>query len=451
MIEKHIAVKDVFHTGHVPIAQQLVNSILHKLELKKYFEDRITIESLGTTIVGPTYPQSDLEVNESGVIAEVTFGRPSPGSTTDSVASAASHQEAFGSISGNHKLLNVFHDPTYKFRMVEYEKPFQIRMNMRITITDIVNTVDCISKVQSLMDNGIMTYNVDYGYYLPFDAYGSLYLLHKMGYPDQSTFTDYLTENSGGAIKKIHNRHDTKDVALFMNRKKTGLLAKLTLDDENGSPEGQGKSPDRYVLNISVESQLAMVTMLGLAYPPVVYNKMIPANLAPIKDEVPQDSESVSHPLRNIDDFRNAIKYAFDAYFPIINPWYDKFRPSLPPHMVVLVSNIILLDDEENEDGVTTLPLEAAFGDKLGTLFELTKTLGSKVLAYSTPVHIGIYQDNVLMEPEEIVYDVDTISITTGVRDLTKTYRLIIAFNPAATGTPEEMRTMHYDLIGKSK
>jgi hypothetical protein len=191
--------------------------------------------------------------------------------------------------------------------------------------------------------------------------------------------------------------------------------------------------------------------MLGIAYPIVINNKLVPKEFIPVSVDVNSDPEYSAHPFVNVEEFRKLLLGQSVSFKATQSPWYDTWKPNLPSGYVMFLSNVFLLDDIINENGKTSISIVNDFGNIMPEVIEIMKKDAGEIFGFNSFFHVAIYFNNMMMEPSEFVFDPETLTITTGARNIKGVYRLVMAFNPTRFASLRELRTIHGSLIPRLK
>lgn len=477
MIELFSSVPDTYNTAVMPVAYQGVMTFLERLNIRHYFKNNIALKSYGDAVSLNDDANEDPNLITSRCNVDVGFSSSHDGLKWATPASNLNLQEMIYAKNSNYMMEHIFYDKLRGIRLVEYNAPMSISLTMELKFDDIVKANDAINKIRSFISTSVCTFNVQYSYILPIEVYGVIYRLFKLTDEDPSTFYDYLRTNSNETISKDVNRHDTSDFALSVRKHTIDLIMSIESTQDQPDVDSSGDSPDYFIVNLVVNSQISMPNILGLVYPIVVNNIEIPEDLIPNDLKIINRYKNMSYPLTDITKFGELIENTRINYTPIKYPFYDTWVPNLPNNYILILSNVFTLDDINNPEGITELDLKAAFFDTIPEIINTLKQLsarkdavwksydfwksdsfwenyftvdpGNDIFGFNTMFHIAIYKDNAMMVPTEFIYDPETLKISTGVRDKNSIYRFIIAFNPYAFAKMKEFRIMNTSIILK--
>lgn len=454
MLDIISTIPDIFHTGLHTVSQQIMLNTLKRLGLEDYFENNINYKSIGTTISDSTNDSDEIKLKQNRIDVDIHTSSATGDQKWETTMSVHEYQQSLTHLSNrNHK--KIFYEPIGQFAITEYEKPLTITMTCVMMFDDMVSAIGAIQRVSSLCSYGVLQQDLSFSYFLPPAIYIRLYELMLLTGRPKTEFIEYLSTWSGGRIDRTINRHNHNDKALSVQRNKAGVIVSLECDQ--GEPEpvgGTDNSPDMYSVTFTLITQLSMCNMMGLSYPIVVNNKLVPRSLVPIEDYELHSPKSITHPYFAIDRYRNLIKQEK----PIVNddpyriPWYDNWYPEskgLAKRYEPFFITVVLLDDIENEDGVTNVNLETDFPKPLiPEVIETLKEQGTSSLMYDERINISVFTNDILVEPS-------TLTLTNGVelsipnRNRTAIYRIVISADDFVRYKALPIRVINQDIIHK--
>lgn len=433
MLDVITTIPDIFHTAIHPVSQQIMLNTLNRLGLNKHFENNINYKSIGTTISDSNDDTGAIKLKQNRIDVDLHTSSATGDQKWETTMSMHEYQQSMTYLPNNH-LKPIFHEPIGQFTITEYEKPLTITMTCIMMFEDMVSAIGALQRIQSLCSYGILQQDLSFSYYLPAAIYIRLYELMLLTGRPKSEFLDYLDTWSGGRIDRTINRHDTTDKALSVERNRSGVIVALECDQ--GEPEpvgGSENSPDMYSVTFTLSSQISMCNMIGLRYPIVVNNNLVPREMIPIADSEIHTPKGISHPYFSVSNYMNLASNSDPTVkdSPYRMPWYDNWHPTkrkgfasrYDPFFICVVT----LDDIDNPDGVTNVNLETDFVDPfIPEIIDALKEQGDKGLMFNDLINVSVFANDIIIEPT-------TLTLTNGVelsipnRNHTSIYRIVLS------------------------
>lgn len=446
------SVPDIFQSAIVPIAEQVVYEMLDSVSLHKYFKNNINLRSGGTNVSTSSTDTTNLpKTHENRADIDMTFSFNMGDLQWETFKADDEHQHSVPQLIRNNRKV-VFYDVTNKTSIMEYERPIIITMECKLYFTEMVGAIDAIQQIQSQYSFGVMEHAFDHSYFIPRGVYVLLYKLYKMQPDNDDTlFMQYLTDWSGGRIERMINRHDPSDVGLSVRRNRTGIMSKIEFDQ--GAPESVGseKSPDMYAVNFTIKTQMAMSHTLGVEYPIAINNKLVDAKLLPINADDMHGELFKTHPYFSMDAYYGLMRKTEAVPEEAVHiPWYDNWMPQhkhYPLGYKPFLSIVVLLDDIENPNGVTSFNIETDLGVELiPEVLAAIKQQGVVATLYpKANIHIAVFRDELLVDPSMLIMDED-LNFTITNRETAYTYRLVLSAQEIIHAPNRTIRSMNIDI-----
>lgn len=440
-------VPDIMTTAVMPATQQVVQSFLHKLGLNKYFEERIAYESFGFTQStipkehdNPTFSEDSLDVKVSYSFQNSSLTWPTSGGMQE-------YQQTTHTPSSAHTRKAVFADPVNKIELYAYNHPMALAMDCSFNFSDVKDAINCIQTIKSYVSTGILEYEVDYDYYVPEDIYCSMFAFFKMTGRDTDTFLSYLRTNSNKQLQKSTNRHDPTKWSITARVAKIKLITGVECTQDVPDPVGSQKSPSVWSVSVQLQTQMNMPNLLGLKYPIVINNQLVPGSYIPKRPEI-SDIEDAIYPFLDIEAFRRTVLKEQSMLDPLRLPWYDNWEPRMTSNHTPFIIGLFTLDDVANVDGVTVLDLREDYSVLSDDIFTILEKIGTDVLYTNSAVHISVYQDNAVVDPSLLSIDTD-LKLTVRSRDVNSIYRVVFSFADIEDPAVNFYWVFHFEMIGK--
>lgn len=446
--ELFTTVPDILHTSILPVGKQAVQGLLQKMGISHYFEERLSFEAFGYTNTVSSDEHNNPTFSENCVDVQISYSFQDDSLRWQTAASALEFQQITNGNSVLHSRKNLLNDPVNKILIYGYERPLAMGINCVISLESGTDAIDVMQRIKSFCSTGVIEFETDYNYILPPEICGTIYILYKQaGYPP-SDFFNYLSSHSNGQIGRLENRHDgsTKEIAVRCSKVKMVLSVAMTQDIPE--PIGNDKSPLCYQVSVNLQTQINMINLLGIFYPPVVNNILIPTELIPISREVLDPIDDAEYPFFSVEALRQYIFSEKKIKDPARYPWYDNWNPlEIPMGCMPSLIGIVLLDDIDNPEGVTVVNLPSSYTIVKSSIWELYKLCGQAVLSGSGLVNVLVYKDQVMVSPEALTLD-DDLNLTIYERDRSSIYRIVLGYSTKTKHLWESVTTAR-NLSGK--
>lgn len=446
--EYFTAAPDILHTGISPAAQQIINGFISKLGLSEYFGERISFEMYAVTNsvasdehIAPTFTENSVDVDVNYSFQTSSLKWPTSGSALD-------YQQLTHTPSMKHWMKELFKCKEHKLELHAYDYPVALNMEAKFNFEDVVSATQCMQFVQSYASTGIMEFEVDYDFFIPDEIYAIIFLLYKMNGEVPEDFLAYLDDKSNQQLGRSVNRHDQSDNAITARRTKIKINTAIEMSQDAPEPIGDNKSPNGFRVNISIHTQMNMPNLLGLKYPIIAGNQLVPGELIPVAQPIINEYEDAEYPFLAIECFRQLLYGAKTDPGPLRLPWYDNWEPNLPKGYYPSVIGAFLLDDVANENGVTILDLTNDYDMIDPRVWDLYKLCGQSALGYGNLLNISVFRDDVLISPSALTLD-ENLLLTIEDRSITPIYRVVFTYNPTYRANNQQLRILNAEIIPK--
>lgn len=424
--------EDIVHQFY-PIAMQASNSLIEKLGLKNVFENKIHVNSdyhaVSTSITKNKLPI----LNEDRFTCNVKYNLDPKSvkwdaGTIGNFATPSVVQEDMV------YKMPLFYDLDNNIRLLEYDLPMTINMECSMSFIDKSLANIANNRLGTLVGPGIIVKDFIYDYRLPDTILLTMYKLMKLAGLSPDTLVTYLKEKSGNTLAINENRN-TKKREVIVQKHFNEVTVGVEFNMDQVAIQNVGKSADLTVISFNMFIQISRPINLGLVYPIVVNNQLVPESILPVN----KDTQYGYYPENKKMEYLNftnfyKMKQILRAKQPVRLPWYDNWKLSSSSfHEQVGYSPFLICVftlDNPDVDARTVLNITDGF-DK----YSLTETVLSyyninkdKCLYPNTEYHIGVYMgDNaIMMEADEIQFDGQNLSISNGFGK-NRIYRLILS------------------------
>lgn len=446
--ELFTTVPDILHTSILPVGKQAVQGLLQKMGISHYFEDRLSFEAFGYTNTVCSDEHNNPTFSENSVDVQISYSFQDDSLRWQTAASALEFQQITNGNSVLHSRKNLLNDPVNKILIYGYERPLAMGINCVIGLESGTDAIDVMQRIKSFCSTGVIEFETDYNYILPPEICGILYILYKQAGYAPSDFFNYLSTLSNGQINRMVNRHDDTDKEIAVRCSKVKMVLAVTMTQDIPEPIGSDKSPLYYQVSVNLQTQINMINLLGIFYPPVINNSLIPSDLIPVSREVLDPIDDAEYPFYSVELLRQHLFAEKVIKEPARYPWYDNWVPlDGPMGNIPCLIGVVLLDDVENEEGVTVVNLPSAYPIIKSSIWELYRVCGQTALQGSSVVNVLVYKDQTMVSPEALTLD-DDLNLTIYERDRSSIYRIVLGYSTKTKHLWESVTTAR-NLSGK--
>lgn len=437
---------DMLQTAIMPIAQQVFANVLDKVDMENFFKGNIDFESYGYTHMTTANDgrNPELAKNQAAITVNYSFNKDELHWPT--AGAAIEYQQVLDTPGISSQLASLFVDNINGIRVVEYARPMSVTMDCELLFTDAVKALECYQRMATALSYGVGVMELDFSYHIPFNIYGTLFQLYKMHNGDGEGFHEYLSDHSNDIIGRSINRHDMSDTAISARRSMSNVLYGFSLKGSQPEPVGSTKSPDGYVVSVEIGSQVMVANLLGLVYPIVINNTLIPNELTfPSTDKL--KVTDVQHPFLAVDEFRKLLLNEPTSRHTKRYPEWDNWLCPQELGFTPFLTSVILLDDIENPNGITSFNIESAFSEIVPEAIAIMKHDGIMCLGYNSMISVAVYKDDIKVTPEFLIYDED-LNMTISERDTSYIYRIVLSVNFNKYHNYDVFKSVHIDIVG---
>ena len=454
MFEVISSVPDIFNTAIYTVARQAFNEFTERAGIAGYFKNNINYNSLGTSVSG----SNDIgglplmQQNRADIAIQYNFGlleqHYEVGKTSDEYQQSLSHLNH-----ANYKV--IFTEPLDRISIIEYDRPLTITLSCVLFLNDLVSATDVQQRLQSIFTNGVITHDIMYSYFLPPNVYVRLYELYKFAGNDPQDFMAHIAKFSGDRIMKTVNRHDNSDSALSVKKTKTGIVSSIEPIQGTPTPVGNENSPDMYEMSLSINTQLSMSNLIGISYPIVIDNKLVPREYITLKDTHIFTPPNTTHPYFSVDKYINLLKDEMTVpEKPVHIPWYDKWTPPVIKIMhkyKPFFISVVLLDNIADDNAFTDIDLDGDLGGVtlIPSVVNAIRDQGDSSLYLIENINISLYRNDIMVEPSTLEF-VNGTTLRIHNRNTNGVYRLVISATDVILGSLREIRIINADIIAKT-
>ena len=440
---------DILHTGILPSTQQIFNYLMTELGYQDRFKGRVSYEAYGVTKATASDEHNNPTLAEDSANIKISYSLQDNSLQWSAIGSGTEYQRLINTTGMHTDKKALFVDKVNKILLHHYEHPLAVAMECELEFMDIVSATECMQRLKSYTSANLFEYNLDYSYFLPIKIYGVIYTLFKQAGNAPESFFTYLAEHSNGAICRMSNRHDNADKGIVARCLKSRLVASLELNQDIPEPIGDTKSPIGFRVTVTINTQFSVPHLLALTYPLIVNNQQIPRELIPVKVRKVDETLDANYPYHSIDAFKDAVFKRTKS--PVVRtPWYDNWIPlNLRKGYNPVLIGVVTLDDTDNPEGVTVVNLPEAYGEYISNdIFNLYRRCGNTALGFYNLLSVTVYQDDILIDPATLTLD-DNLNLTIPNRDVTKSYRVVLSYNPVDYSKNDVLRIINTDIIAR--
>lgn len=435
-----------FETVILPSAKTALYEILERagLQLKKEDKNRILFNSIATAASGSSR-DGVVNLDTQRIEVDITFS---------SDRGDRKYNEESGEADAPALSVNWFDRDDKKVVMLNpidhivirgHGTMYTISLDVRIFKKGISEALDVSTRLQTVFQDNVMLFDLEYMQLLPDSLTGWLYAIYKCGGGDPGEFREYLGKWSGDRITRIVNRHETTDATLGVNYIKKGVTMSCEI---SGSPEpvNGGKSPDLYQVSFTTGFSIYVDSRYSLTYPHCINNTNLPEKFLLVDKR--EKRGGGSYPFFGFEEYMDMLRKNKDLMrepTPYRIPWYDSWivpSRSHPKGYVPLLIAHFTLDNPDDDNSSTVLSIED---------LPFTEDVRAAIMEIANPTvfrdtfALGVYRDNVLIEPSTLTYDAPYIEIPN--RFKRSMYHLVIFKIRELSMDVDEFRILNLDII----
>lgn len=417
-----------------PVCRQIIEKMLHQLDIKRIIEDSIIIKTKYSSISDTSDTQSNAMLRTSRIVANTTL-QQNPNSVKWDI-STFSNTLAFGAGSDLDRRQPTFYDTQLNVRLYEHSAPCNILMQVDTILLDKSDAYALPSKLFNTFREGSVYQLSDiiFDYKLPDDIVGVLGAIYNMKRYTRpfETFYEYLQYWSNGKISMNKSRHSDRP-ELVMKVHISDCLMSVEYSDDEPTPENTDSSVNSFVVPFTVTLQFALPNTNLLVYPIIIENNLIPISYIPIP---------VS--LRNRTSAASVRDLGIDAYYqtyanPRLSfarvPFYDDWVAPLASEAASGSQNPFFvaccLLDEDLERNVIDLNGELGDGfylpDEIKTIIRRQEEIQPNcTFARDALIGISVYYGEEQLPINMLTFDNDLVLSYKG-RRLNHPYHLVLS------------------------
>jgi len=458
MMRRTASIRDTFTNITYPVAKQAIFNIINTLDIDDYFKGKVFINSDSTAASSGTDEQHNAKLNDNRLVADIKHVLD-PREVKWPAYSFAHAMNDGGSSVTLQNTKPLFFDIVTQTSVFERTLPFNIVLDVTMSLQDRVAVEEIMDKLVSNYVTGAMVYlqDITFSYPLSPEIYGILFGAHKLMGNDITSYVSYLSSRSGERIGLQVNRNSpTADKELIVQNNISNVLMEIDYNVAKADKEGEGKSTDLYTINFSVTLQFGRPTMLTVQYPIVMNNQMIPQDMVyGVNQENLRKHETV-HPYFTHNKLCEWSKGATsDHNVPAVRiPWYDNWRAKSTCALVQLkyrefYSIVFTIDDVDNAQGVTTIDLVNDLPYPIvPEVMDVITEQGAKSLFMTETFAVSVFVNDVIAEPTTLSLENNILTIPN--RELLPVYRLVFSeYIGKPYGTLNPFRVLIADIIAE--
>ena len=459
MFRIYTPIDEVLRHVYLPLTEQLAYKFINGLALDKVFENKVHINASNSAHNLSSDENGNPILKDTRCTVDMTYNHNPldvKWPTTN-----FHHALAQGVALQKHKDIRpTFYDIETQTILSEFEVPSTITLTFKMNFTDRVDAHKAANMIYTKYLNGDKIYVNDllFNYPIPDEVIGQLYGFYKLKASDTTGFLDHLKRWSGDRIVTNVNRHDpTGKKEVVIRKNISQCVAQVEYGENVLSEEKEGDSVKSYQVEFSISLQFARTSHTMLAFPPVMMNKHLPAELIPVNPDIQfRKLLPAVHPYFSHDNFlkllRNEQKPKEDRKevykLPIYDPWIVPANGATKKHKQrEFLTAIVTLDNITDENATTTIDLTNP-GLKLAPeIITLLQDLGPLALCFTSVLNVAVYANDTALEPSSLTLNNGTELIIPN-RNGYPVYRLVISENEGVPdGVINRVRVIEYDVV----
>ena len=417
-----------------PISQQICRSIVTKLGCADLFSNRFYFNS---DILGASKSTNDDNnpiLRENKVVCSISPNLDPKNLKWD----MAIPKNFYGQGISEYELSSrvpLFHDRLANTKLIEWEMPSSITLNVNMCFVDSVIAYDVFARIVTMYQNGDMLVvpNVVYDYKLPEKLLETMKIISRLRGATDDQFLEYMKQGSNGAITLNVNRMNNDDSEMVVKHTLIRLLAQIELQNAD-KPNAQQikRSPDSFHVEFSVTIQFNRQNTLYLVYPISICNQLTPPEALHFdRDKAHGFLLPQRHPYFEFDTYNKNFNYT-PKLTCVRMPWYDNWNvPSSSPLRKKVYSPFFiahfLLDNTDQEDGKTLIDLAGDLGgySLAKPVVNLVSNYANDLFELEQPMNISVYADDIMIDPANLNINGTTLEIKNS--DPNRCYRVVLS------------------------
>ena len=409
-----------------PVIEQIVFSLIGKLQIKDFFENSIFIDDNRRAISQNTDTQGNMRIGDRRIDVEVNSHlNPDSGQLWE--MNTPYNTIGSGTCARWYKYYEkIWCDPEVSVALIEHTVPFTIDLNFTLRLKGYEEAQVCLDKVLSYAFRNIAqeTHDITYTYPLSRHLLNVFDAIYKNRKSENKKYTksEYIQRYACANFVEEVNKYDlvenkTIHSTLYVKKYQLRCIGKLTCDMEKPEVILEDKLPHFYLVRFLYQFQAGRPRTLQLYLPPVIEQTPLPKIF--FQKESTGWFPKITAAMQNLtySEMINSLDKEFSNSMSTYRfPEYDNWNV---PGDDILVKNdyhqlfigIVLIDDGSTEGSVN-------FYEDLDTL-----TLHPKILEFMSQhteqemlgigglFNISVFIDDVKLDPSLVTFDPQTLTV----------------------------------------
>ncbi len=419
-----------------PVTEQLVDSVLSKLEIRQYFENLIFIDN-GRTAAS----QSDdalgninLQGNRCDVKVETLFN---PSEQFWDTSTDASNTASGSASRYTPQYQKIFFDQDAKVSVQELTMPFGLVLTFDLAF----RTYDAAQQAISALiaqNYGTMvnnTHDVVFSYPVTMQMMTVLYAVYKCKQdyaqkPFYQYVQDMATANYSFNIRAYDIGKPDPVTQLVIKRQQINCQALLEFSQNEPEPKREEKLPIAYTLQFVYRLQFGRPNTLQITVPAVVENQPLPHGLFV---SVPNSSLPQLPQVMQTSFFTNAGRDLYSKYsqreMVVRFPTYDDYVIPVSSQLRIYKFNPLLIGITTLDSPVTVVNFEALGTASLHVFVKqiLSQHTNADVIGYQGLFNITVFSNDLPLDPSLFTFDPQTLQVSFTASRTKNTYRIVLS------------------------
>lgn len=326
----------------------------------------------------------------------------------------------------------VFSNADVRTLLEEHVVAANFTMEVQMIFTSNTTATETLSRLFQTFTNGEMVQYFDlvYDYPVPVQILNTLYVISQMEGIDKTEYFKWLYKNSKGQITLTTNRRvEMNDRECVIQHNQKNAIFQIECSQEAPDAGQTGK----FIVNFSVTCQFAKVDRVLLEYPETVNNYLIPFDYVPVDPEYRIHNEgNIRWQNIAVDTWYKKQEASTKKPLCVHYPWWDDwtvqqtsilFKRKYHPFFV----GIITLDNVDDENGTTDIDISTDIPGYalIPEVLASYQQYGAKCLEIGFPYHIGVFADDMQVDPSLLEFDGSVLKIKN--KNVKRVYRFVLS------------------------
>lgn len=333
-------------------------------------------------------------------------------------------------------LYTVFANEEVQTLLEEQTVGSNFTLEVQMIFTSSTTAAETLQRLYQTFTNGEMIeyFDLVYDYPVPNQILNTLYVINQLAGYDKQQFFQWLYKNSDSQITLTTNRRveqNSRECVIKRNQKNAMFQIECSQEDIDAAQTG------KFVVSFNVTCQFSKTDRLLLEYPETVKNRLMPFDYVPVDPEQRLRNEgNIRWQNVAVDGWYKQQEAEIGKPLCVRYPWWDDWPLSYTSILAKrnyepFFIGIITLDNIDDPTATTDINITTdipgyALIDEVKQAY---KELGARALETGEQFHIGVFADDMQVDPSMLEFDGEVLKIKN--RTITRVYRVMLSQGPA--------------------